>query len=131
MIKSFEDHTFTLEIKKSKFIGISFFVDSVAKFEDILKQISIEHEDAKHICYGYKINDNGLKIKAYNSTEPKGTATIPILSSIEKMNAINIAIIVIRYFGKTKIGKSNLYRSYLKCSSESLKLLLGLPNDNR
>ena len=119
------------EIKKSKFISFAFLANTVNDFEDILDYIKQNHQDAKHICYGYKINNNGFKMKIYNSTEPKGTASIPIHTTLERCNLENVAIIIVRYFGKTKIGKSNLFRAYLKSSNEVLNLLINSSDNDR
>ena len=113
--------SYVYENKKSRFIGMAFNVFSEEKFYDILSSIEQEHKRAKHICYAYKINDNGVKVKVCSANEPKLIARNAILSVIDKTNNINIAIIVIRYFGGIKLGISKLYLAYMNASINALK----------
>lgn len=107
-IKSASTYNFT--IKKSKFIGFAYRVDSEDDAKRIILEIQKKYFDAKHIVYAYKIGEN--IIKKENSSEPAGTAGTPILCSIENKNLTNTIVVVVRYFGGILLGSSNLYRAY-------------------
>lgn len=115
--------TYEFEIKKSKFIGFAFYINNEEEFRYVLENIKKEHRKSKHICYGYKLNNT--KIKTFDDGEPRGTASIPLLNALQNENVKvnNIALFVVRYFGGIKLGKGGLYRSYFKCSLETLKLI--------
>ncbi|MBD5422952.1 MAG: YigZ family protein [Mycoplasma sp.] len=114
--------TFTYEIKKSKFIGIAYHVTNTDEVINIFNELKKEHKNARHVTYAYKLKENEIiKIKGFDDKEPKNTASLPILNAIENNNLINIVIFVIRYFGKIKLGIGGLYRSYSKCSIETIK----------
>lgn len=111
------------KIMKSKFLGLLFEINSVDLFEKTLEKIISENKKAKHFCYGYKIVENNtLKIKGSDAGEPKGSASIPILNVIESSEFQNIAIVVVRYFGGTKIGLGKLYRAYMITSKEVMRI---------
>lgn len=101
---------FNLTVKKSKFLGFGYRVDSIEEAEEIISSLKNKFYDAKHIVYAYKIGDN--IVRKENSSEPSGTASVPILAVIENSNLTNTLILIIRYFGGALLGASNLYRAY-------------------
>ena len=102
-----------LEIKKSKFIGILYEIDSKDEIDSIIESLKIEHKKARHIVYAYKINNQE---KNYSDKEPSGT-TRGLLDIINKKELNNILIVVIRYFGGILLGSGPLTRTYTKVSS--------------
>ncbi len=108
------------EINKSKFISYLIECNTIEEFKQHLDALKALHPKATHICYAYKINDDGLKAKAFDDGEPKGTAGYPILNLIEKNDLINKALFVVRYFGGTKLGAGPLLRSYVKSANQAI-----------
>lgn len=103
-----------LEIKKSKFIGLLFEVNSILEVEEIIESLKKEHKKARHIVYAYKI---GNLEKNYADKEPSGT-TRGLLDIIHMKNKDNILVVVIRYFGGVLLGSGPLTRTYTKVSAE-------------
>lgn len=103
-----------LEIKKSKFIGILYEIDSINDIETILNELKIEHKKCRHIVYAYKLNS--LE-KNYSDKEPNGT-TRGLLDIIHRKELNNTLIVVIRYFGGILLGSGPLTRAYTKVSSD-------------
>ncbi|WP_028358208.1 IMPACT family protein [Brackiella oedipodis] len=107
---------FEEEIKKSRFIALAAPVTSAEQALDFFAQQ--HHADATHNCWAYKLardyrfNDDG---------EPGGTAGRPILQAIEGKDLINTAVLVIRYFGGTKLGTGGLIRAYGGCAAKCLQ----------
>lgn len=108
----------SLEIKKSKFIGIAYQVDSIQEVESILKDLKREHKKARHIPFAYKI---GSLAKKSDDKEPGNTAGSPIYNIIEKKKLDHILIVVIRYFGGVKLGAGGLTRAYLQAANDATK----------
>lgn len=106
-----------LEISKSKFYSYGFDVCTVQQFIDKLNELKLQHKKATHFCYAYIIDDNGNKEKCTDDKEPKGTAGMPIMNVLKRKNMKNYAIIVVRYFGGTKLGAGGLLRAYSKSAS--------------
>ncbi|WP_022934615.1 YigZ family protein [Mesomycoplasma moatsii] len=113
------------EIQKSKFIGVLCEINDLYEIEEILFFLKKEYKNAKHICYAYKIQcKNGIKIKAFDDKEPKGTASTPLLNAIKIYKKSNVVLFIIRYFGGKKLGIGGLYRSYSKTALETIKQFL-------
>ncbi|MBR2468137.1 MAG: YigZ family protein [Clostridia bacterium] len=113
------DKEVLIEIKKSKFIGYTFFCENVEAANNCIKQLNAEHKKATHVCYSYVINSNE---KANDDGEPQGTAGIPILDVIKKQKLENVLVAVVRYFGGIKLGAGGLVRAYSETASEVIKL---------
>lgn len=111
-------NTYTLEIKKSKFIAYYYEVNSKEEIDNILENLKKEHKKARHIPYAYKI---GNIIKKSDDKEPSNTAGTPIYNIIMQNNLDNVFICIVRYFGGTKLGAGLLTRSYLNSAKEVIK----------
>ncbi len=108
-------NTYTLEIKKSKFIAYYYEVDTKNEVLEILEELKKEHKKARHIPYAYKIDN---EIKKTDDKEPSGTSGMPILNIIEKNNLNHCLIAVVRYFGGIKLGAGGLIRAYSNTAKE-------------
>lgn len=106
-----------LEIKKSKFIGYIFNINSSNDVEEIIKKIKNENKKATHVCFAFRVLENGIVERAFDDKEPSGTAGKPILNVIQKKNLENTLIVIVRYFGGIKLGAGGLLRAYSKTAS--------------
>ncbi len=104
--------------KGSKFIAVAFPVNSVAGFMDKLEEVKELYPKARHYCWAYKLDYDGTNRRLNDDGEPSGTAGKPIMGQMDSYNITNAAIIVVRYFGGTKLGVTGLIQAY-KSSSES------------
>lgn len=96
----------------SKFYGFLFFCANKTEFKDNLEKVKKEYPDASHHCYGYRINPASIIEFSSDDGEPSGTAGLPILNQLKSFDVINTGIVVVRYFGGTKLGKPGLIQSY-------------------
>lgn len=101
--------TNTTEIKKSKFIAILYEIDDFEEIKTILANLKEEHKKAKHIVYAYKFGSTAGKS---DDKEPSGTAGTPLYNLLERNNENNKLLVVVRYFGGTKLGAGPLLRAY-------------------
>ncbi|MDE6289485.1 MAG: YigZ family protein [Ureaplasma sp.] len=109
-----EENKKELIVNKSKFISIAYKISSFNQLNTILNNVKQEFDSATHICYAYKlIEQNQIKEGYFESKEPKNTSGKQIYNLIESRNLLNILIIVVRYYGGTKLGIGLLSRSYL------------------
>lgn len=111
-------NTYTLEIKKSKFIAYYYEVSSKEEVDTIINSLWKDHKKARHIPYAYKI---GNLIRKSDDKEPSNTAGTPIYNIIMKNNLNNVLICIVRYFGGIKLGTGLLTRSYLNSAIEVIK----------
>ena len=107
-----------IEIKKSKFICLLYYVNNEEKIKAIFNKIPNIYKGATHYCYAYITSD---KKKFSDDNEPSGTAGMPICNVLEKNDLTNILAIVIRFFGGIKLGAGGLIRAYTKVVTEALK----------
>jgi len=107
-----------LKEKNSLFIAQSFPIENEEDFQIILAEIKKKYYDATHHCYAYKLQNNLFKYS--DDGEPSGTAGIRILNAIEHFNLTNAAVIVIRYFGGTKLGVGLLGKTYYESALQGL-----------
>lgn len=104
--------------KNSKFISKCFYVTSKEEIEEIILNERRKYKDCTHLTYAFKLQNEQ---KYSDDKEPLGTAGIPIMNIILKNELVNILIIVIRYFGGTKLGAGGLIRAYGKSASDAIK----------
>ncbi len=107
----------SLEIKKSKFIGFSFFIENELEAQKIISNYCKQFADATHVCYSYVLNSIE---KCSDNGEPSGTAGKPMLEIIKKMELKNVLVIVVRYFGGVKLGAGGLNRAYGDTAKQTL-----------
>ena len=107
-----------LEIKKSKFYGYLYELDNINEVEVILEELKKNNKKARHFPYAYKFNSIAKKT---DDKEPSGTCGTPILNVLERNNLNNHLLVVVRYFGGTKLGTGPLLRSYSKAANDVIK----------
>lgn len=98
--------------KGSRFLSYLFPVWEDGVFEERLSNLRKEFYDASHHCSAVIRFGNPTIEHAHDDGEPAGTAGLPILNAMRSANLMNAGIIVIRYFGGTKLGKSGLIETY-------------------
>ena len=109
-----------LKEKGSKFIGYAYPVISEKDLQEKLSGIKEAHPKATHHCYAFRLGLNGENYRANDDGEPSGSAGLPIYNQLLAHNLTNILLIVVRYYGGTKLGVSGLVKAY----KESAKLTL-------
>ena len=106
--------------KGSKFLGYARPIPNKMAFELFLKEVKALHPKARHFCFAYKIDPLGLSFRANDDGEPSGSAGKPILGQITHFDLSYSAIIVVRYFGGTKLGVAGLIDAYRTASKEAI-----------
>lgn len=119
----YQDGIIEIEIKKSRFICHAKRVTDELQATEFIQTIKKEHWKANHNCAAYLIGDNDEHQRAYDDGEPSGTAGVPMLEVLKKMKLKNVAVVVTRYFGGTKLGAGGLIRAYSKSVSTALQEL--------
>ncbi len=105
----------------SKFIAYSTPVKSETDVKEQLELIRKRYHDARHHCYAYRIGSDKSAYRINDDGEPSGTAGKPIYGQILSKDLTNILIIVVRYFGGTKLGVSGLINAYKTAAREALE----------
>jgi uncharacterized YigZ family protein len=106
--------------KGSKFLGFSYVVYSEAEIKEIVQETRKKYCDARHVCYAYVIGTKNRIMKGQDDGEPSHTAGTPILNQIRSKNLTQTLVVVVRYFGGTKLGVSGLIDAYKTVAKECL-----------
>jgi len=107
--------------KGSRFIGLAYPVKSETEVKEILADIKKKYYDATHHCYAYYMGHIGSpSIRMNDDGEPSGTAGKPIYGQILSFGLKNVLVVVIRYFGGTKLGVSGLISAYKETAKITL-----------
>lgn len=106
--------------KGSKFISLAYPVESVEEIAEIVANLKKEYYDARHHCYAWKLGADGSKTRTVDDGEPSSTAGRPILGQITSSEITNVLIVVIRYFGGTKLGVSGLIKAYKDAAADAI-----------
>lgn len=109
-----------LKEKGSKFIGFAYPVNNEKELKETLDQLKSVHPKATHHCYAFRLGLNGENYRANDDGEPSGSAGLPIYNQLLANEITNILLVVVRYYGGTKLGVSGLVKTY----KESAKLTL-------
>ena len=106
-----------IEVMKSKFVAYLVPLKNEEDFKPLLANLRKEHKKARHIVYAYRV---GVKSKSCDDGEPKGTAGHPLLELLYKKDLNDVALLVVRYFGGTKLGAGRLLRTYLQAGINAI-----------
>lgn len=109
-----------LKEKGSKFIGFVFNVNTENVIKEILDKIKTEHPKATHHCYAFRLGLNGENYRANDDGEPSGSAGLPIYNQLLAHEVTNVLLIVVRYYGGTKLGVSGLVKAYKETAKQTL-----------
>jgi len=106
--------------KGSKFITYAFPVTCEEEIKEEIDKLKKEYYDARHHCYAYMLGADKKSFRANDDGEPSSTAGKPILGQILSADLTNILIVVIRYFGGTKLGVSGLIHAYKTAALDAI-----------
>ena len=111
-----------ISVKRSKFLGFAFYIESVQQVSDILESFEGKYKGAAHTVYAYRLQEEGvLREKFDNDKEPVSSAGQPILYLLQKKEIMNCLIVVVRYFGGTLLGTGGLVRAYTAITNGTLE----------
>ena len=79
-----------------------------------------KHNDARHFCYAYRLLPNGSNYRINDDGEPNNSAGKPILGQIDSFSLTHASVVVVRYFGGTKLGVGGLIKAYKEATKESI-----------
>ncbi len=101
---------FSIREKGSTFIGQVYHCENEKVVNEIMISVKKKFYDATHHCYAYRLLNQ--KFRYSDDGEPTGTAGIRILNAIDHFKLLNVIVIVIRYYGGTKLGVGPLGKAY-------------------
>ena len=107
--------------KGSKFIAVAIPVSGKDEIDAHLLAVKKKYHDARHHCYAYILEPGADVFRANDDGEPNHSAGDPILGQIRSFSLTNVLVIVVRYFGGTKLGVSGLINAYKTSTKNALE----------
>jgi len=107
-----QEHSIENVINKSRFIAHIKPVSTEDEAKAFIQEIKQTHKEATHNCSAYTVGDQMNIQKANDDGEPSGTAGVPMLEILKKLDVHNVCVVVTRYFGGIKLGGGGLIRAY-------------------
>lgn len=101
-----------IRILGSRFIALARPCVEPPAFDAWLREIRAAYHDATHHCYAWRIGKSDVRTRFSDDGEPSGTAGKRILGALESSGLTETGLIVVRYFGGTKLGVAGLGRAY-------------------
>ena len=118
---AFPSEPFLLKEKSSKFFGYAFPVETEEEVKEILENLRKQNNGAGHFCYAYQIGVEKISYRANDDGEPNNSAGMPIYGQIQSFEVTNVLVVVVRYFGGTKLGVGGLISAYKTVAQMSLE----------
>ena len=98
-------------ILRSRFIGIAEMTSTEDAAQRLLADVRAEFPDASHHCSAWRIASPSID-RCSDDGEPSGSAGRPMLAQLQGRDLVNTAVVVVRWFGGTKLGVGGLVRAY-------------------
>ncbi|MBD3616449.1 MAG: YigZ family protein [Gracilimonas sp.] len=93
-------------------MGYLFPAESEEQFGEELDRLKSKYPDATHHCWAWRLNPAQPQEFSSDDGEPSGAAGLPILNQLKSFDVVNAGVVVVRYYGGTKLGKSGLIEAY-------------------
>jgi uncharacterized YigZ family protein len=106
--------------KSSKFLAFAFQVSSEEQVKQHLNDLKKKYYDARHHVYAFIIGTKQETFRASDDGEPSNSSGPPVLGQIRSLNLTNTLIVVVRYFGGTKLGIPGLINAYKTAAKNAL-----------
>ena len=96
----------------SKFYSYAFPISNEEEIKQKIELLKKQHYNARHWCYAWQLGKNYDHYRANDDGEPSNSAGMPIYGQLQSFNVTNVLIVVVRYFGGTKLGVGGLIKAY-------------------
>lgn len=106
--------------RSSKFYSFAYHVESEEQISQHLDALRKQYYDATHHCYAWRLGPAGERFRANDDGEPSGTAGRPILGQMLSHGITDALIVVVRYFGGTKLGVPGLIAAYKQGAADAI-----------
>lgn len=106
--------------RSSKFLAFACPVQDEEQIREILDTLRKKYYDATHHCYAWRLGPRGQTFRANDDGEPSGTAGRPILGQLLSNELTDCLVVVVRYFGGTKLGVPGLIAAYKESAADAI-----------
>lgn len=103
----------------SRFLAIAGPAGDETAARAALAELARRFPDATHHCWAWRLGSPPRE-RSSDAGEPAGTAGVPILQALRGADLSDALVVVVRWFGGTKLGKGGLARAYAAAAREAL-----------
>ena len=107
--------------KNSKFLGYAYPIQCEDQVKEIVDQLKKDHHKARHWCFAWQIGTETVQYRMNDDGEPNNSAGQPIYGQILSKELTNVLVVVVRYFGGTKLGVGGLVNAYRTAAQLALE----------
>lgn len=106
--------------KGSKFFAYAYPIIDESEVGGFVRKLKDDHFKARHWCFAFRLGQDDNRWRANDDGEPSGTAGRPILGQVDAFGLRDVLIVVVRYFGGTKLGVPGLIEAYREAARDAL-----------
>jgi uncharacterized YigZ family protein len=107
--------------KGSKFLGYAFPISSEEEVASVIQDLKVKHHKARHWCYAWRLGVENETFRVNDDGEPNNSAGQPIYGQLLSHELTNVLVVVVRYFGGTKLGVGGLVQAYKTAANLALE----------
>ncbi|GAB4427171.1 MAG: YigZ family protein [Anaerolineae bacterium] len=116
--------TVELQFRNSRFIGRAACTPTVEAAKSFIGQVKAEHPQCSHAVYAFAVGFGATVTHGMSDAgEPSGTAGRPALAVVKGSNLGDVTVVIVRYFGGTKLGTGGLVKAYTETAQATLAAL--------
>lgn len=104
----------------SRFLSFAYPVSAEPDIKEKLDELRKKYYDATHHCYAWILGAGKERFRANDDGEPGHSAGDPILGQLRSKDITNVLVVVVRYFGGTKLGVGGLIHAYKTAAEQAL-----------
>ena len=111
----------------SKFLGYAYPLIKEENVKQLVDNLKSQHHKARQWCYAWQIGVEDVHYRVNDDGEPNNSAGQPIYGQILSKDVTNVLVVVVRYFGGTKLGVGglvNAYKTAAQLALESSKIVI-------
>ena len=106
--------------KGSRFLAFAWPVTTEDEVRQHIKELKKTYFDARHHVYAFRLGADMKTYRCSDDGEPANSSGPPVLGQIQSANLTNVLIVVVRYFGGTKLGVPGLINAYRTAASDAI-----------
>lgn len=110
-----------LHVKNSRFIGRAAYTPGVDQAKAFIEQVKAEEPNNSHAVYAFAVGHGASVTHGMSDAgEPSGTAGRPALAVVKGSGLGDVTVVIVRYFGGTKLGTGGLVKAYTETAQLAL-----------
>ena len=106
--------------KGSRFLAFAWPVTTEDEVKMHIKELKKTYFDARHHVYAFRLGADLKTFRCSDDGEPANSSGPPVLGQIQSANLTNVLIVVVRYFGGTKLGVPGLIKAYRTAAADAI-----------